>query len=179
MRDNDLIRLFLPIIVDGLEADGFTGVTVKQANQSTQQGINTNPTVYFYKLADKRYGFLRRDDTWDEEASEMVHTEEQVYETTFTVQALVIQKPPNPYGYTASDLVNEVASIMQSDSAREILMQSGVGILRIQPILNPYFTDDRDRFEASPSFDFTLTYKQTRVSTTPVIESFEYNIYRV
>lgn len=179
MQDNDLIRLFLPIIQNGLIAAGFTGVTTKQANQPTQQGINTNPTVYFFKVGDHRYGFLRRDDQWDSLTSTMVHTEIQQYETTFQVSTLVLQKPSNPYLYTASDLANEVAAIMQSDNTRAVLLAAGVGILRVTDVINPYFVDDRDQFEASPSFDFTLTHKQTRVTTQPVINLVEFDINRV
>lgn len=170
MTDNQLIQLFLPIIQVGLIADGFPNVVTKQANQPTQQGINTSPTVYFYKVASKRYGFLGRWDKWDAVTSKMVHTESQYYETTFQVSALVRQFPITPNQYTASDLVNEVASIMQSDNTRDILNASGVGILRVKDISNPYFVDDRDQFEASPSFDFVLTSQASRVTTTPVIE---------
>ena len=179
MKDNDLIRLFLPIINQGLIDAGYTGVVTKQANQPTQQGINTGPTVYFYKIGDHRYGFLRRDDVWDEDTLTMVHTEIQQYETTFQVSCLVLQNPSNPYLYTASDLVNEVAAIMQSDKTRAILATENVGILRVTDVANPYFVDDRDQFEANPSFDFVLTHKQTRVTTDPVVESWELNINRV
>lgn len=179
MTDNDLIKLFLPIINSQLLVDGFTGVTVKQANQPTQQGINTGPTVYFYKIGSTRYGFLGRYDRWDTINSRMVHTEVQYMEATFQVSALVLQNVKNTNTYTASDLLNEVASIIQSDYARNILNNSGVGILRVRDLVNPYFVDDRDQFEASPSFDFVLTYKQTRVSADPVLESVELNINRI
>jgi hypothetical protein len=168
MTDNQLIQLFLPIIQAGLIADGFPNVVTKQANQPTQQGINSSPTVYFYKVASKRYGFLGRSDVWDSNTNEMIHTESQYYETTFQISALVRQFPITPNQYTASDLVNEVASIMQSDKTRDILNNSGVGILRITDISNPYFVDDRDQFEASPSFDFILTSQASRVSVNPV-----------
>jgi len=179
ITDNDLIRVFLPILQTGVIAAGYTNVLVKQANQPTQQGINTSPTVYFFKVSNKRYGFLRRDDVWDPLSSVMVHTEAQVIEATFQCYALVLQNPRTPYGYTASDLINEVAAIVQSDSARATLIAQNIGILRVLNLTNPYFKDDRDQFEASPSFDFTLTYEQDRVSETPVLESTEYNIKRV
>ena len=176
--DNTLIQLFLPIIQAGLIADGFSTVVVQQANQPTQQGIPTAPTVYFYKTHNVRYGFLGRADEWDPIASRMVHHERQYYETTFRIQALVLQNVKNP-GYTASDLANEVASIMQSDSTRTVLNSQGVGILRIHEISNPYFKDDRDNFEALPSFDFTLIYLNDRLSTTPIIDTYLYDIYPV
>jgi hypothetical protein len=109
----------------------------------------------------------------------MVHTELQYFETIFQMSALVLQEPKYPALPTASDLVNEVASIMQSDNTRVILNASGVGILRVSEVLNPYFVDDRDNFEASPSFDFTLVYENTRLSTTPIINTFVPNFIAI
>ena len=170
MTDNELIRLFLPIINAGLVADGFVQVKVQQSNQPTMQGINTNPTVYFYKIGDRRFGWRKGEDVWDTINSIMVHTELQYYETTFQISALVLQSPKNPSQYTASDLVNEVAAILQSDNTIQTLEAQSVGILRVTDVRNPYFMDDRDNFEASPSFDFTLTHQQIRISGDPVIE---------
>lgn len=167
MNDNDLIRLFLPIINAGLIADGFSGVTVMQSNQPTQQGTPTAPTVFFFKVGNKRYGFPFWGDAWN--GTEEVHTELQRFETTFQVGAIALQRPYNTFSYTASDLVNEVCAIMQQESTVITLMAAGVGILRVSQVRNPYFTDDMDNFEAAPSFDFVLTYTNTRVSTMPVV----------
>lgn len=177
MTDNQLIQLFLPIINAGLLAnETYAGVAVKQSYQPTQQGPNTIPTVYFFKINSRRYGFLGRRDKWDSINNKMVHTEAQYMETTFQISTLVRQSPHTPNEYTASDLANEVASIMQSDSTRDILNSSGVGILRVTDIRNPYFVDDKDQFEASPSFDFTLTFEDFRVSTSPIISKYDYAI---
>lgn len=178
MTDNQLIEIFLPIITSGLTADGFTGVSVVQFDQPTQQGINTTPTVYFQKLYDHRYGYLRREDLWNEINNNYDHTETQQYETTFQIEALVLQNPSS-ISYTASDLVNEVSAIMQRDSTVRILSALEIGILRITDVSNKFFKDDRDQFEASPSFDFTLTHKQVRVSTTPLASPIETGIYPV
>lgn len=177
--DNSLIQIFLPIINAGLIADGFTNVVVQQANQPTMQGSPTAPTVYFYKLATKRYGFLGRNDAWDIITSKMDHTESQYYESTWTVQALVLQNPATPNQYTASDLADEVASIMQSDATRAILNANNIGILRISDISNPYFIDDRDNYEAVPSFDFVLVYENLRPSIDPIIDQFVAGIYPI
>ncbi len=177
--DNSLIQVFLPIINNALIDDGFTGVKVMQSNQPTQQGIPTAPTIFFFKVASKRYGYIGRLDEWDADAVEMVHTENQYYESTWQVSALVLQNPATPNQYTASDLVDEVSSIMQSDSTRDILNESGIGILRVQDIVNPYFVDDRDNFEASPSFDFVLTYENFRLSTNPIVSEFNSTIVGV
>lgn len=176
--DNTLIQLFLPIIKNGLVADGFTNVVVQQSNQPTQQGIPTAPTVYFYKTATKRYGFLGRYDKWNVNTGRMDHRESQYYETTFRIQTLVLQSPKAP-SYTAADLADEVASLLQSDNARATMNAQGVGILRITDISNGYFKDDRDNFEAIPAFDFTLLYLNDRFSTTPIVDTYQYGIYPV
>ncbi len=175
--DNQIIQIFLPILNAGLIADGFTGVTVKAANQPTQQGIDTNPTLYFFKVFSKRYGFLGRDDVWV--ASQMVHTETQFVESTFQISALVLQNPATPNQYTASDLVYEASSIMQSDQTLDTLNNGGIGILRVAELRNPWFVDDRDNFEASPSFDFTLVYENDRVGINPHITQYNTNVIGV
>jgi len=172
MQDNDLIRLFLPLIQAGLSTD-FPSVVIKQANQPTMQGINTAPTVYFYKIGDRRYGFRQITDVWDTVGSKEIHTETQQYETTFQISSLVLQDVNNTSTFTASDLVNQVAYIMQSDSTIFSLRNSNVGLLRVTEVTNPYFQDDRDQFEASPSFTFTLTHLQTIENEIDVIESVE------
>lgn len=179
MRDNELIRVFLPILQEQLPLYGYPGVIVKQTNQPTQQGVNTTPTLYFYKIDDHRYGTVRRSDNFDEIEMIETHTEEQWYETKFRFQSLVLQKPSKPYGYTASDLVNDTAAILQSSSTLKTLLENQVSILRIQDLTNPYFSDDRDQYEASPSFDVIFTHKQIRVITIPVIESTTYTIIGV
>ena len=179
MTDNQIIQAFLPIINAGLIADGYTGVIVKQAYQPTQQGIQSAPTIYFYKLSDKRYGFLKRYDRWNTNTRQDDHVENQVYETTFQFSALVLQTPPNPSAYTASDLVNEVAAILMSDNARTAMFSAGLQMLRIQEIRNPYFVDDHDQFEASPSFDLVITHNQTRKSNNPVINSWDYDLFPI
>lgn len=178
MLDNQLIQLFVPIIQQGLIAAGYTNITTKAAYQPTQQGINTNATVYFFKLYDHRYGFLKRQDVWNANTNQMIHTETQNYETTFQISALVIQDPKN-ISYTASDLVNTVAQIMQSDATRQTLLNGGVGIYRITEVRNPYFVDDKGRFEASPSFDFTLTHQQISTTIDPVIQNIQPGIYPI
>jgi hypothetical protein len=177
--DNSLIQIFLPIINAGLITDGFSDVIVKQANQPTQQGINTSPTVYFFKIGSKRYGFLGRSDQWDTMSSTMVHSEKQYFESTWQMQALYLQNPATPNQYTASDLIQEISDIMQSDNTRNILNESGIGILRITDIVNPYFEDDRDNFEAIPSIDITFVYENIRTTVEPSFTTYTTVIYPI
>jgi hypothetical protein len=179
MLDNELIKIFYPIIKDGLIDAGLTNVVVRQSYQPTQQGAEKQDAVYFFKIDDKRYGWVGMVDKWDFQSATMTHTEIQHYETTFQVNALSTQDPANENSLTASDLVNIVSQIMQSYKAQSQLASNDVGILRITNIRNPYFFNDRDNFEASPSFDFTLSHKQIRETTSPIIESAELKIYQI
>lgn len=178
MNDNALIQLFLPIIKAQLIVDGFTNVLVQQWAQPTQQGIPRLPTIFFQKLFNHRYGWGDAENIWNPVTSQMDLYENQWHETHFQFFALVPQNLLQPISYTAGDLANEVASILQSQATRVTLMNSNVGILRISEITNPYFQDDRDQFEASPTFDFILTSLETRITIVPTVSEFVVNIQR-
>lgn len=185
MRDNELFALLIGIIEAAEPGAGIpnvsgrAGVPVYQSYQPTQQGIATGPSAYLHIISHHRYGLVERSDIWDELNSKEIHTETQIYETMFQLSALSTQNPRDVAQYTAGDIVNAMAYIMQSESTLQLLRAAGVGIERVSDIRNPYFTDDRDRFEASPSFDFILTHKQIVSSEIPVLQSIELQILPV
>lgn len=179
MLDNHLIALVIQVVLAGEQAAGIPGTPLKQAFQPTLQGVNTRPTAYLYKVGDRRVGFVSRDDRWDADAGQMVHTESQVYETTFQVSALATQDPKTPTQFTASDVLNLVASILQSSAAIEAFEAQGVGVEHISAVRNPYFVDDRQQNEACPSLDVTFTHAQVITTTSPVITGTVFNILTV
>lgn len=179
MLDNQLIALIISTVIAGEATAGIAGTPIKQAFQPTQQGVNTQPTAYLYKLFDKRLGFVGRSDNWDADDSVMVHTETQQYETTFQISALATQDPKTPSQYTASDILNLIAYILQSSNAIATFEAQGVGIKHIFDVRNPYFLDDRDRHEASPSLDFTLTHKQIISNQAQIITETEFDVVTV
>lgn len=179
MTDNQLIQVIISILEKGLIQYNQVDTLVRQAFQPTKQGVYTQNTLFFYKVGDIRYGFLKRSDIYDEATDLFIHTETQKYESTFQINALAIQNPANINNPTASDLVNLASGIMQSDYARGVLKASNIGIIRVTDIRNPYFADDKDRFEASPSFDFTLTYDRVLTSATPAVNTTDYQIISV
>ncbi len=169
MLDNQLISLIISTLIAGEAAAGISGTPIKQAFQPTQQGVNSAPTAYLHKIADRRLGFVKRKDTWDAEAEIMEHSETQQYETLFQLSALARQDPSIIDGYTASDILNLMAYILQSSVAVSTLEAQDVGIYRIGDVRNPYFSDDKQRNEASPTLDFTVTHKQVIINQTPII----------
>lgn len=179
MLDNQIFINIIAALKAGLLAQSITDVVIKQNFQPVQQGANIGPTLYIHKLGDHRYGWLERTDVWDQDLATIVHTERQLYESMFQITALSIQNPALITQKTASDLANIAAGIMQSDVTRQTLTNQGLNIYRITDIRNPYFVDDKDRFEASPSFDFTLQHEQVIISTTPAVDEFTLDIERV
>lgn len=184
MLDNKLFEDILKMLKAGIQANYFVDVDIpntvtKQSYQPTQEGVLNKPTLYVHKIDDHRYGWQGRKDTWNQDESKMVHTENQKMESRFQVSALVTQNPKTPGQLTASDLVNCAAGILQSLPALEYLRSRGIGIERIIDVRNPYFIDDKNQNAASPNFDFVLTHNQDIMTEVPVIQSVEYNFKRV
>lgn len=180
MLDNQLIQLVIETIIAGEAVAAIPGTPIKAAFQPTQQGANTAPTGYLWKIGDHCVGSPYRANIWQPSPppGQMVHTETQQYETTFQISVLATQDPKN-LGYTASDILNLIRSILQSTAAITTFEAQGVGILRILDVRNPWFIDDSERHEASPSLDFTLTHKQIVSTTIPVLDSEEFDIYAI
>jgi hypothetical protein len=162
MNDNPLIELFIAQLTAAMAGAGWA-YPIVQKNQPTQEGIPTQNAVFFEKLFDNEYG-------WPGMSGEYVaptppvaqgsynKAEKQWVETTFQVSALAIQDPSNLNVPTASDIVNFVKRYINSRPVIYALKSSGVSILRIGQIRNPYFADDRDLYEANPNFDVILQH---------------------
>lgn len=179
MLDNQIIAIVIATIIAGEATAGIPGTPIKQAFQPTQQGVDTAPTAYIHKLGDHRYGYPLYSDIWDEVHSKMVHTESQQYETSFQISALSTQDPANTAQYTASDILNFIASILQSASVVASLQTQDLGILRISDVRNIPFIDDRDRNEYAPSLDFVIQHKQTIISEVPIVNIMEIGLYPI
>lgn len=179
MLDNPLIALIISTVIAGEASAGIPGTPVKQAFQPTNQGVNTGPTAYLHKLGDRRYGFPYWADVYDTVHSQMVHTELQQYETSFQISTLSTQDPSNVSQYTASDVANLIAHIIQSQASVMTFQANNVGIERVTEVRNPPFTDDRQRFEYSPSFDFVMTHKQILSIDVPIVNTTEFDVYPI
>lgn len=178
MLDNELIKLFRPILLNGLAERGFNNVKVEQSNQPTQQGTEITPCLYFDPLFSQQYGFPYRINkiiTGDI----LSYTELQAYETTFQITGLVTQNPADTDGYTAKDIVGVAAEILRCRATIDLLAEAKVGILRVSTLRNLSFVNDKGRYQYSPSFDFILTHKQTRIIQSLMVDSIQSGIYPV
>ena len=180
MTDNELIAFLISTIKGQLTAVGLSStLPIKQAFQPTQQGIVSAPAVYLFKIGDHRYGSPQRLDVWNAQAQRMDHTESQIYETMFQISARAEQDPENITLPTSSDIANLISIILQSDATLTAFRDAGIGLERITEVRNPYITDDRDRHQAMPNFDFVIIHKRVVTTTTPVVESVEFQVLPV
>lgn len=180
MNDKELNALFMGPLRDAMTADiRLGGVKLARNYQQTQQGAASGAFVYFVKIGDHRYGHPGRFDVWDAAAQTMRHTELQPYETTYQLSAWIPQDAADVTSLTESDILNIVSGIMQSDAILTAFRAAGAGILRVTDVRNPYIVDDRDRFEAVPTFDVVLTHKREIAATLPAVVTYDANVSRV
>lgn len=181
MNDNQLFAILFPIISAGLTARGITVPpgNILQGYQPTQQGAPEGRFVYLYKIGNMPVGHVRRDSVWDADAGIMRETELQTWLATYQVNAMAKQDPTDEDSLTASDIVRAVRGVLQSSDTITLLRAQLVAILRIDALRNPPFTDDSNRYEYVPSFDFVLTFDELYVGASPVVQTVEYNVNRV
>lgn len=173
MTDNQLTALLIATLTTGLTAQGRPAA-VLQSFQPTQQGTDPRPAVYLHHLGSKAYGFRGRRTVPGNPTPGMVnHAENQYWERTFQVNALAPDGEPTATpdltAPTAFDYVASANAVLQSDAGRRALLAGGVGILRITDVREPYFKNDKDRYENSPSFDFTVKFQLTQETQEPAI----------
>lgn len=173
MLDSQLIILISGEILKALQMGfpAFGPTEIAQKAQPTNEGVPSDPTVFFEKLFDlPRHwpiiGFQKS--TPEVDFSESA---KQLYETTFQISALRWQDPESLVVYTASDLLNYVYMYFQLKSVRDGLIKQGVNVLKVNEIRNPYFQNDRHQFEAHPSVDIVFTHMRTMEILIPAITS--------
>jgi len=176
MKDYQLFQLIKPVIDAGLAAGGVVvganPVVLSQSYQPTLQGAELITQVFMQKLGSKRFGWPRKYDVWNVGTGQFDHYEEQIVESTFQVGALTVMTPSNLTQLSANDILDIIAATMQSDATIVTLNASSIGILRVTDIQNPFFKNERDQYQSSPSFDMTLTHKQVTITATPKVDTF-------
>lgn len=144
------------------------GTEVQQAYQPLTTGVPTAPTVFMQTIIPaRRVGWVGRRETGDG----MLHEETQWLETTLQIGALAWVGPESD-APTAMDLCRMAADILQGDKGMDMLGVHRVRPLRIGEVRNTYFVNDRDQYEANPSFDVVLSHVQIREGATPPVSEF-------
>lgn len=181
MRENAIYAVLFPLLDAFLAAEFPTlTITCYKSYNPTQQGVNSGAGVYVHRIgATRRYGSPRRVNYWDSGVE--YYKETQILETPFQVDALLIEDPKTATSatVTACDIAESVADYLQSAEGMAALRAADLSIYRITDIRLTYITDDRNRDESSPSFDFTLQHESVRISEVPIVSTFEAGLYPI
>lgn len=180
MKDNELNALIMAQLLPAMQAvPDLSAVALAQLNQRRQWGVSNTAAVLFSKLFDHRLGWPKRQSKLNVAGVAFDNALIQQYETTYQFSAWVQTDPANVSGLTESDVLNIVSSIIQTDAILLAFRAAGVGIQRVPQVRNPVITDDRDRFEAVPSFDIVFTHTRILSTTVPKVDTYDANISRV
>lgn len=172
MTENEIFKNLRDLLVAQI---GRSDIEVKRAYQTTQQGADLNPTIYFHLVSQRRYGYLQRNDILENDV--MWHIEKQYYETVIQFSGLIEESPSTEY--RTVDLLNDAAYVLQSDAGRAFLQTKEMSFLRVTDIRHLYATDNQERYQSYPSFDLTVITQQLKKSITPVINTFQFDKYRI
>ncbi len=151
------------------------GVLINRSYEPRQRSENRQDSVYIHKVSSRRYGF--QGEKFLPDTEELVET--WILESVYQISSNVEENPADVNERTAFDIADSMAAFFNSRATRRTLNQAGLNILRITDIRTPYFKNEQDRFEASPSFDFTISYNQTNTIEVPTINEFVSGIQRV
>lgn len=179
MTDNELGILLRAQLLAGLARHGLSSVDVLANYQPTTQGRPGEPTIFFFPVSDNRYGWQHRRDQFLPLEDRTVTEERQWVESSFQVMALSEADPADMMKPTAKDLLNMAAMVIGSANFVQAIRAEGVGVQRVTALRNPYFVNDQGQFEASPSFDFTVTHMRAIIEQARTAESVEVAIHRI
>jgi hypothetical protein len=172
--DNSLFAL----IADQLDAAsalaGWNYLTVSR-DQPSPEGAVTAGTIYLEKQFDNRYGWAQASDVYNPPNPDTppnpqgtyTKTELQWIESHFQISSMVIQNPSDLTIPTAKDVVEYLAAYLNSRVIVRQLAAQGVQVLKVSNVRNPWDKDDRDIYEATPSFDLTVYYQSSISFTIP------------
>lgn len=174
MRDIELTTLMRSSLAALVPARHAGPLGYKMRYQPTQQGRPTEPTLWFHKLGDVRYGQRLVRNFWD--GAVMQRIEVQSMATTYQISATQSEQMAD---VTPSDVVNIVASVMQSEDWILRLRPYHVQVLRTRDVRGGYDKNDQDQWEQTPSFDITFSHTDTYRDDQQVVTAFEFDVLRV
>lgn len=181
MTDNELMVLIRLTLLDQLALQGapWDTVLVATSYQAAQEGRENGSVIYYFPLPSVRYGWQGRDAQYDPGEGNITYTERQWMQQTFQFSALLPQLATDLTLPTPHDLLSMAAMVMNSRGFIDKLRAGGAGVQRITDVRSPFFTNDRGQFEASPSFDFTVSNLRSIIRKDPATDRFEFRQTRV
>lgn len=185
MRETQLMVLVRSTLLAGLVDMGvpWSATSVKQRYQPGTVGMSHGANIGLMMVTSNRIGVMKRKELQPvAPATDFTHHEIQWWESTMQVSALCRLNPKDPDYLslpTAMDIAKAASDILQGDKGLAALAVEGVRPLRITSVRQLHFVNDSDQYEANPSFDITLSHRQTVTATTPPVSTYEPRVVKV
>jgi len=179
MIEADIWRALIAVLRAGLDAQGYPGIAIKQTYQPKKQGVNSQDTVYLYKITSRRASHQAKKFVYNLANNNFEGEEGYWLEGLFQLTPQIERDTVDEDSITSYDIADLCAAILQTETAIKQLLESGIGIYRITDVRNPYSIDDYDQFDQESNFDFTLVYRQVIRSIVPVADPIILDIHRV
>lgn len=181
MLDNAIFTAVRAALLAGYALQPAPGPTVQviQDYQPDHQSAPSGPALLLHMLPDRWVGSPLRKDIYDGVSGDFRHEERQEIAATIQATGIFRQTASDTTGWTAKDVATIGAMILQSDATMAQLRAAGLKLERVTQVRNPFMTNDRQEYEAVPSFDFVLTHTQTNVTRNPAFTAEELRIRRV
>lgn len=178
MTDTELIVLFANRL-DAILAAQSISLPVVQLNQPSSQGRDGAGAVYFTFLFDKRFGWPKQESRYNSVNDNFDHIETQNMISNVQISVLWPQDVTDDTRMTQKDLADLLCMAMSGATTRKQFWMQNVGFLRITDVRNPYFGNDREQFEAMPSFDIQFTHNQVYTEVVPRVVDIEGDVKSV
>lgn len=153
------------------EATYPDSVIVKRSFQPSQQSTPAGFVAYVFQINNKRYGWQSGSDKFNSGTNSIDHIERYIINKFLQISTQAITDPKALR--TSGDVAESIAAWLGSQEVILRLKSQEVEIFRITTIRHPHFTNDLDRYEGDPSFDFILSYTQEIESITPPIDNID------
>lgn len=174
MKDTPLRAAVRAILLNLMAAHGRSHYRVLAEYQPTAQGRD-HSAVYFFRVSDARHGWQQRKYSYPATAPQGSAVESQILLSTFQFGAYTMPDD----AFAAVDLLEFISMLINSAAFVDAARAQGIGVQRITNVRTPYFRNENDRFEPSPSFDVVFSHKSTISPQTPFLDTLAPTVHRV
>lgn len=159
-----------------LDSRGITGFTVKPSDQPIKID-DDSPAVIVRKTAETITGTPHRYDLAGD-GNFLQHEEAYLLELTYEVAAVKRRDPQNDTvdTVTAADALQTLASWFLSANGLRAMRDLGYGVMPIKHLRQTYTADEQGHYELTPTFDLTLSIRQSYREPVAVIEDKSFTI---
>lgn len=165
MLDIDIFRALSLALTKGML--DFYNIEIRciQGHNRKQVGRPSGKCLIIDKISDQRYGWIETYEYYKTPDNVTYRQEYQPVFSTFQINALWATNDNSQY--TASDLANMAAMLMQSENVLPELREKGIYTTRVLNVENPYYENDSMNFEAMPFFRIEIQHTDVLKTIIP------------